>query len=126
MRASLVFGSIAAALGVASALKTPRAKQPNIVFIITDDQDKELDSMDYLPKINQYLTQQGTTYDRHYCTVALCCPSRVSLLTGLQAHNHNVTDVVPPFGEQISHDAKPCQFTPNVHQAAIRSSSRKA
>jgi arylsulfatase A-like enzyme len=83
------------ALLVGSAVGTT---QPNIVFILTDDQDAHLNSLDYLPYVNQHLTKQGTTFSRHYCTNALCCPSRVSLWTGKAAHNHNVTDVVTPYG----------------------------
>lgn len=41
---------------------------------------------------------EGTTYAQHFCTVALCCPSRTTLWTGLAAHNHNVTNVAPPHG----------------------------
>jgi arylsulfatase A-like enzyme len=74
------------------------AKKPNIVFIITDDQDLHLDSLDYMPLVQKYLTNEGTFYKRHYCTVALCCPSRVNLWTGKAAHNTNVTDVSPPYG----------------------------
>ena len=77
----------------------PRAGKPNIVFILTDDQDKQLDSMDYMQSVQKHLIQQGTSYEHHYCTVALCCPSRVNLLTGRLAHNTNVTDLRLPFGE---------------------------
>jgi arylsulfatase A-like enzyme len=73
--------------------------KPNIVFIITDDQDLHLRSLDYLPYIKKHLIDQGLLYKRHYCTTALCCPSRVSLWTGKQAHNTNVTDVSPPYGK---------------------------
>lgn len=73
-------------------------KQPNIVFILSDDQDLHMDSLSYMPHLKQHLTDQGTYFRRHYCTVALCCPSRVSLWTGKAAHNHNVTDVNPPYG----------------------------
>ncbi|KAB8416331.1 hypothetical protein FH972_024851 [Carpinus fangiana] len=73
-------------------------KRPNIVFVMTDDQDLHLDSLKYLPKIKKHLIDQGTYYSRHYCTIAICCPSRVSLLTGKAAHNTNVTDVVVPYG----------------------------
>ncbi|KAK3320357.1 alkaline-phosphatase-like protein [Cercophora scortea] len=72
--------------------------QPNIVFILTDDQDVHMNSLDYLPLIKKHLIDQGTTYKRHYCTTAICCPARVSILTGRQAHNTNVTDVSPPHG----------------------------
>lgn len=41
---------------------------------------------------------EGTSYNQHYCTVALCCPSRATLWTGRAAHNHNVTNVSPPHG----------------------------
>lgn len=73
-------------------------KQPNIIFILTDDQDRHLNSLDFLPFIKKHLTEKGTSYKRHFCTTALCCPSRVSLWTGKQAHNTNVTDVNPPYG----------------------------
>ncbi|CZT23448.1 related to ARS-1 arylsulfatase [Ramularia collo-cygni] len=73
-------------------------KQPNIVFILTDDQDLHMDSLSYMPHLKKYIADQGTTFQNHYCTVALCCPSRVSLWTGKAAHNTNVTDVNPPHG----------------------------
>ncbi|KAI7494001.1 Arylsulphatase [Hortaea werneckii] len=73
-------------------------KQPNMIFILTDDQDLHMDSLSYMPYLQEHLVKKGTSYDRHYCTVALCCPSRASLLTGKAAHNVNVTDVNPPYG----------------------------
>ncbi|KAH8891800.1 Arylsulphatase [Thozetella sp. PMI_491] len=74
------------------------ARRPNIVFILTDDQDYHLNSLDYLPLIKKHLIDKGTHYKRHFCTTAICCPSRVSLWTGKLAHNTNVTDVSPPHG----------------------------
>ncbi|KAI8629350.1 arylsulfatase precursor [Xylariaceae sp. FL1651] len=71
---------------------------PNFIFIITDDQDLHLNSLDYQPAVQRYFAEQGTFFSKHYCTVALCCPSRVSLLTGRAAHNTNVTNVSPPYG----------------------------
>ncbi len=82
-----------------SALTSSCRKRPNIVFILTDDQDLEMGSIDYMPLLGKYLRAKGTTYERHYCTTALCCPARASILTGKMAHNHNVTDVVMPFGK---------------------------
>ncbi|QIX01991.1 hypothetical protein AMS68_007508 [Peltaster fructicola] len=73
-------------------------KQPNIVFILTDDQDVEMNSLDYMPLLHKYVINEGTLFDRHYCTVAICCPSRVNLWTGRAAHNTNVTDLFPPYG----------------------------
>jgi hypothetical protein len=74
------------------------ASPPNILLVITDDQDLQLDSIDYTPHITRHIRDQGTFYRNHFVTTALCCPSRVSLWTGRQAHNTNVTDVHPPYG----------------------------
>lgn len=73
-------------------------KPPNIVFILTDDQDVHLQSLDYMPLVRKHLLKKGTYYDKHYCTTAVCCPARVTLLTGKAAHNTNITDVNPPYG----------------------------
>ena len=72
-----------------------------------------------MPVVNKHLIEEGTFYKRHFCTIALCCPSRVSLLTGKAAQyvskyltfslidsrsklisnsNTNVTDINPPYG----------------------------
>ena len=74
-------------------------KKPNFVLIMTDDQDKLLNSVDYQPAIQKHFGEQGTTFEKHFCTMSQCCPSRVSYLTGMQGHNTNVTDVVAPYGE---------------------------
>ncbi|KAF2106098.1 arylsulfatase [Lophiotrema nucula] len=74
------------------------AGKPNIVFILADDQDAKLNSLDYMPNLQKQLVQKGTHFRKHYCTVAWCCPSRVSLWTGKAAHNTNVTNVEPPYG----------------------------
>lgn len=69
------------------------ATKPNFIFIITDDQDVHLDSVAHQPSVQKHFVKEGTTFDKHFCTVTLCCPSRVSLLTGKAAHNTNVTEV---------------------------------
>lgn len=74
-------------------------RQPNIVFILTDDQDLQLDSLSYMPILQHQLQNKGTFYENHFVPTALCCPARVSLLTGRYAHNTNVTNVVPPYGK---------------------------
>lgn len=72
--------------------------RPNVIFILTDDQDLHMNSLNYLPYVKKHLTDQGTYFKKHYCTVAICCPSRVNLWTGRAAHNTNVTDVSMPYG----------------------------
>lgn len=73
-------------------------ERPNVVFILTDDQDIHMQSLDYMPLLKKHLRDQGTFYKKHFCTTAICCPSRVTLWTGKAAHNTNVTDVFPPYG----------------------------
>ncbi|KUJ15587.1 arylsulfatase [Mollisia scopiformis] len=82
-------------------LKNPEqghGRRPNIVFVLTDDQDVHLSSLDYMPLVKKHLLDQGTYFSKHYCTTAVCCPSRVTLWTGKAAHNTNITDVNPPYG----------------------------
>ncbi|KAL4804572.1 alkaline-phosphatase-like protein [Aspergillus unguis] len=76
----------------------PISTKPNFIFVITDDQDLKLDSIDYMPYVKKHFQEKGTFFKNHFVTTALCCPSRVSLWTGRQAHNTNVTDVSPPYG----------------------------
>lgn len=81
-----------------SLYDTSKTRSPSIVFFLLDDLDYQLQSLDYLPYVQKHLVEKGTLYKRHFCTTALCCPSRVSLWTGKAAHNTNVTDVNPPYG----------------------------
>ncbi|KAI1312779.1 alkaline-phosphatase-like protein [Xylaria venustula] len=78
--------------------KAAAATRPNVVFILTDDQDVHLGSLQYMPLLKKHLVEQGTSFNSHYCATAICCPSRVTLWTGKAAHNTNVTDVSPPYG----------------------------
>ncbi|KAE8393141.1 alkaline-phosphatase-like protein [Aspergillus alliaceus] len=71
---------------------------PNILFILTDDQGKLIGGIDHMPKLQETLIQKGATYPKHYCSVALCCPSRANLWTGRMPHNTNITDVGLPYG----------------------------
>ncbi|OKL61427.1 hypothetical protein UA08_03146 [Talaromyces atroroseus] len=96
---SVLSSTAIAATGLQQVLGThPEQSQPNFIFVITDDQDLELDSVKYTPLIQTHLQSKGTFFKNHFVTTALCCPSRVSLWTGQQAHNTNVTDVSPPYG----------------------------
>ncbi|KAI8932845.1 hypothetical protein NX059_010328 [Plenodomus lindquistii] len=82
----------------ATAAITNASTRPNFIFIMTDDQDLHLNSIDYQQAVQKYFVQEGTWFKKHFCTVSLCCPSRVSLWTGKAAHNTNITDVAAPYG----------------------------
>ncbi|GME62001.1 Arylsulfatase precursor protein [Neofusicoccum parvum] len=85
-------------LGLLLGAALAAAKQPNILFVLTDDQDLHMNSVDHMPLLQKHVIEKGTTFAKHFCTVAICCPSRANLWTGHAAHNTNVTDVSPPYG----------------------------
>lgn len=74
------------------------AARPNIVMIMTDDQDLHLDSLDHMAALQEKLVQKGTVFSNHWVTDAQCCPSRATVLRGQQAHNTNITAVRYPGG----------------------------
>jgi hypothetical protein len=92
MKTSLLLGAVSALMLLPSFVhgseeKRAESEKPNIVFIFTDDQDFKLNSLDYMPNVQKHLVQEGTVYNNHYATIAVCCPSRVGLLRGQYAHN---------------------------------------
>jgi len=64
------------------------AEVPNILFVLTDDQDPE--SLSRMDSVQRLLVSQGTSFENAFATTPLCCPSRVSFLRGQYAHNHGV------------------------------------
>src|ERR671914_331051 len=51
------------------------ANTPNILFILTDDQDME--SITRMGNVQRLLVDQGTSFSNAFVTTSLCCPSRV-------------------------------------------------
>jgi len=70
--------------------------KPNIVFILTDDLD--VSSVSKMPALDEYMADEGVTFDNAFVTESLCCPSRASILTGQYPHNHLVRRNSPPLG----------------------------
>lgn len=100
MKLSSLFLESTVSVTVASlGPKTKGSRRPNFVLIMSDDQDKHLNSLDCQFAIQKHISSHGTVFESHYCTMAQCCPSRVSFLTGRHGHNTNVTDVAPPYGK---------------------------
>ncbi len=72
--------------------------RPNLVFILADDLDVELHSLDYMPQLKALMSDQGTTFVNHFVPVSLCCPSRTTILLGQYSHNHHIYSNFPPDG----------------------------
>ena len=68
-------------------------KKPNIVFILSDDQDKRLGSTDFQSVLHREIYAKGTEFTNHFGTTAQCCPARAGLLRGQLSHNTNITHV---------------------------------
>ena len=71
---------------------------PNIILVLTDDQDLRLHSMDFMPQVQTRLANAGMTFSNFFVPLPLCCPSRVTILRGQYAHNHDVVGNLPPTG----------------------------
>jgi arylsulfatase A-like enzyme len=96
-RAIVVFSLLALAAGGAVVVAQSREaavvlvpSRPNILVIVTDDQ--RADQLGPMPATSSWFGGGGTHYPDAFAQDPLCCPSRASLLTGLDAHNHGVGD----------------------------------
>ncbi len=76
----------------------PKSNRPNFLFILVDDLDSKLDSMQYVPHIQELIASQGMTIDNFLISTPVCCPSRSSFLRGQYAQNHQVYTNAAPLG----------------------------
>ena len=94
----------------------PALERPNILFIAVDDLRPQLGCYDHpetlSPNIDR-LAARGTLFERAYCNVPVCGPSRVSVLTGLRTSSGQwrSSDVKRPF------TTMPALFKANGYEA---------
>lgn len=78
--------------------------RPNVLFIAIDDLANALgcleDPLAQTPHMDA-LAKRGVLFQRAYCQIPLCNPSRASVLTGLRPDATGVYDLVRHFREQV-------------------------
>ena len=92
---------------VAEATEKSEIGQPNVIFILSDDQSwNDYGFMGHphlvTPNLDQ-LAGEGFLYERGYTTAAICRPSLASIVTGLYPHQTGVRGNRPFMGEGIDH-----------------------
>jgi N-acetylglucosamine-6-sulfatase len=74
----------------------PTSKPPNIVFVLSDDEDIGIHAA--MPSVKALIEDQGAVFENFFATYPLCCPSRASILRGQYPHNTLVLGNLPPEG----------------------------
>lgn len=95
---SLVAGCVPPGIESDEIIVLPRDNRPNIVFILVDDLDERLGTMEYMGSAKTLLSDQGVTIEDFLVTTPMCCPSRVNFLRGQYTHNHQVYNNGAPHG----------------------------
>ena len=79
----------------------PAPRRPNVLFVLLDD--LRWDTIGYAghpflktPNIDR-IAREGVNFRNAFSTTSLCSPSRASLLSGLYAHRHGVTNNFTEF-----------------------------
>lgn len=95
-------GAFLASLGAISFLGASR--RPNVLFIAVDDLRPEFGAYGathvHSPRMDE-LGRSGVVFTKAYCQMAVCNPSRASLLTGLRPDTLRVWDLKTPFRETM-------------------------
>lgn len=101
-RRSFIGGLAAAAFG---QTKTEASSRPNIVFLLSDDQRADLLGVMGHPVLRtphiDRLASEGVLFRNNFCSTAICCTSRASLLSGLYEKCHRVSDFATPLRPEI-------------------------
>jgi len=106
---ALLAGLVVASSQRASAASSSAFPPEDPSFVVIQTDDETLDQLyavfnaggvdvPAMPNTLSMIAGRGITFNRYYVSYPLCCPSRVSLLTGRYAHNHNVRGNVQPNG----------------------------
>lgn len=76
------------AFGLSFLRASELTEKPNIIVILTDDQDVVLKGLIPMTATQQLIGFKGATFMNAFTSSPICCPSRASILSGQYAHNH--------------------------------------
>ena len=86
--------------------ETRGGDRPNVVLVLCDDIRWDALSCAGHPHIEtphiDRLAAEGLYFENMFCTTSLCSPSRASILSGLYAHTHGVTDNFTDYPEHLA------------------------
>ncbi len=95
------------------------AKQPNIVFFLTDDQPLRamghVDPWFHTPNMDR-LASEGVVFENGFVDGAVCCVSRASIMLG----QHNATHLIQSFDVPISEEQIKRSFPVLLRNAGYR------
>jgi len=83
-------------VGPAGGAAASVQERPNVVVIMTDDQD--LASVRVQPRVLSMIGGKGTTFANSFASNPVCCPSRATFLTGRYSHNTGILRNSLPHG----------------------------
>ena len=61
--------------------------KPNFVFLLTDDQDLEFDSVKWMPNLQKLVISNGISFDNAFVATPICCASRTETIAGRYYQN---------------------------------------
>lgn len=86
--------------------EAPSSARPNVLFILCDDLRWDCLSSAGHPHLKtphiDRLAREGVFFKNTFCTTSLCSPSRASILSGLYAHAHGVTNNFTEYPAELA------------------------
>lgn len=103
---------------------TSTSKQPNILYIMSDDHaanaisayGSRLAEVFQTPNIDR-IAKEGAIFKNFFCTNAICTPSRATILTGLYSHHNGVKTLADHLDTKL--DTYPKRMQEVGYQTAV-------